>query len=103
MSQSTVSDSDDNIYYNVTIKKNDTNGGKAIFSENRVEPIVDNPSDYELAVVRFSVPAVNIPIMYFDSEPGKLDKDFKVSMTYDGVTETKDLVWIPNQVGIIKK
>lgn len=98
MSQSTVSDSDDNIYYNITIKKDDTNQGRADFSENRVEPIVDNPSDYELAVVRFSVPATDIPIMYFDSESGQQDKDFKVSMTFDGVTETRDLIWIPNHI-----
>ena len=64
-------DSSDNIYYNITIfpkKNNDYNtmniqkSEYASYIENRTNAIVDNPSDYYLAFVRFSIPALPIPL-----------------------------------------
>lgn len=85
-------DTEDNVYYNITIRKNESNRGLAVFNETRVVPILDNPDDYELAVIRFNIPMTNIPIMYFD------DKNFIVSMEYNGLTHTAPLVWIPNNL-----
>lgn len=34
------------------------------FNENRVNEVLSNPSDYELAVTRFSIPSIGIPILF---------------------------------------
>jgi len=78
------------IYYNIRIDS-DTAGGKAIFNETRVQPILNNPSEYELTIQRFYVPAVNIPIMLFK------DNKYSVTLSFDGVDVTKILIWIPNK------
>ena len=96
-----------NIYYNIRIE----NDGSKLFqpanySVNRTSPVVDKPNDYELAVVRFSVPASNIPIMVWGSLPfdpktnpsSKINK-FSVSMAFDGLTITKTLVFLQNSSG----
>jgi hypothetical protein len=98
---------DNNVYYNIRI----TNRGTGLFdlarySVNRVSPVLDNPNDYELAVVRFSIPATNIPIFVWGDTPynpttnpsSKVNK-FAVSMTFDGYTKTQFLDFIPNTTG----
>ena len=82
----------DHIYYNITIKQNDINRGIAKFSENRVQPIVDNPENYELAVVRFNIPGTQIPIFLWRN-------DFKITFSYNGSDFTNDLQFIPNSPG----
>lgn len=85
---------EDNIYYNITIKGDAKTGGQAIFRENRVGVIIENPSHYQLAVERFSVPSINIPILIFDN------RDFKISFQFDNLTITKPLIWIPNDINV---
>jgi hypothetical protein len=82
-------DDDDNIYYNIRITNNEDTAKQAIFSENRVEPILENPSEYELAVVRFSVPALFIPIFLW-----KTPTPFSVYMRYDGALIEQELEFI---------
>ena len=66
---------DDHVYYNILIPHNPTSstGGLppnlATFEENRVQPILDKPSDYYLAVTRFLVPGGTIPIFIFRVNP----------------------------------
>lgn len=78
------------IYYNVSIDSK-TSQGQANFNETRVQPILDNPSEYELTIERFYVPAVNIPIMIFK------DNKYSITLSFDGVDITKTLIWIPNK------
>lgn len=61
--RSGVIDTADYQYYNIRIYNdfNVPNLLPAVFKETRVEPILDKPNEYELAVVRFSIPA-SIPI-----------------------------------------
>lgn len=80
--------SNENVYYNVRISGSETN--KAVFNETRVQPILDDPSKYEMAVERFYVPAIEIPIMIFR------DGLWKVTLSYGGNDFTQDVVWIPN-------
>ena len=53
---------EEHIYYNVTI---DGSGLSKLakFQEERVQPILDCPSDYHVTIERFSVPGSEIPIL----------------------------------------
>jgi hypothetical protein len=62
-------DSIDRIYYNVTLRNENPVGNDspvpARFEEERVQPLLDNPSDYYLTISRFTVPGALIPIFVF--------------------------------------
>ena len=85
------SDTSDQIYYNIIIRnERDQSGKRLVFSENRTVPIVNNPSDYDLACVRLLVPSFNIPLLFFP------DNNFYVKLKYGAVEVQTDLVWVPN-------
>lgn len=74
----------DNIYYNVQVFNNAKDQLiTASYTDNRVSVILDNPSLYYMAVVRFKIPAVSIPIMIFR------DNYYGISLRYAGVTYPK--------------
>lgn len=78
------------LYYNVEIF-NDTNDFKlAKFSETRVVPILTNPSNYELSIIRFKVPARTIPILIW-----KGDDVYKITMNWRGVDVSSFLTLPP--------
>lgn len=82
----------DNIYYNILIATNQENPSekvKAQFSETRVQPIIHNPRDFELAIVRFKVPSYEIPLIFFKTDA------YTVSLEYDGYIATSILQFIP--------
>ena len=78
-------------YYNVNISNSDNIPIVAKFSENRVQPILENPSLYELTVARFSVPSNNIPLLFF-----KNDYYVKLIDQASGLSVQTPLVWIQN-------
>ena len=84
------SDNQDNIYYNIIIRNTDEEEKELKFSENRTVPILDIPSNYELACVRAFVPSFNIPLLFFP------ETNFFVKLKYGAVEVQKDLVYIPN-------
>ncbi len=51
------------------------------FDDNRVQPILKNPSEYELAVERFSVPSIGVPIQF------QIPNQYKVSLEYNGTVK----------------
>lgn len=68
-SRSEIFKDDDHVYYNVTIEPfqagsipQDT---VARFLDNRADPIIDIPEEYHLSIIRFSIPAENIPIFIY--------------------------------------
>jgi hypothetical protein len=83
-------DGEDNVYYNIRIVNEAESAKHAVYSQNRTVPILERPEDYELAVMRFSVPALFIPIFLWETPT-----PFSVSMIYDGADVTEDLVFIP--------
>ena len=85
MTQST----EDNIYFNIVTEA----GNRSIFQfdQNRVQPVLTNPTDYELAVVRFSVPTDSIPIMNW-----KNDK-YKIGIEFNGTLIEKFVQFVPYQ------
>jgi hypothetical protein len=91
-----LADDEDHIYYNINIRKGPENKGKSFraeFDENRVEAVLNKPSDYVLAVVRFSIPSQNIPIFIWK------ENEFKVTISYQNFDFTTTLQWIPNSPG----
>ena len=50
------------IYYNARINAELESRKQATFSVSRVQPILSKPNDYELAVIRFSLPSTSIPL-----------------------------------------
>jgi hypothetical protein len=89
----TINDDGDYVYYNVNIINRDEPDGKiAKFSENRVVPVLQKPSDYNICCVRFQLPSINIPILFFDNY------SFSVKLSYGVSTVSQVLVWIPNSV-----
>lgn len=83
-------ESDDNVYYNITIRNENSANIDAKINDTRVQNILDNPSEYELAVARFSIPAYNIPIMFFRD-------DMSIIFEYDGVFIQEDLAFVQNE------
>jgi hypothetical protein len=86
MSSRVIRQGPDHVYYNVLIPHNDTisvNSAptKAVFKETRSDPIIQNPSEYYMSVVRFFVPASVIPIFIFTPNA------YSVTLSFDGVDE----------------
>ncbi len=77
-----TSPNDSYLYYNININNpsSSNNNIPAEFDETRVQPILTNPSLYELSIVRFEVPTSLIPILFW---PG--NDVHKVSMSWNGV------------------
>lgn len=80
-------------YLNILFSNPESETKPATFSENRVSPILDRPELFELGVVRFSIPTFSIPIFFFE------DGLYNCSLSFQGTTITKDLVYIPNSIG----
>lgn len=105
--------SEENVYLNVTIHNDESdNGIYAKYSETRNSAIIDNPSDYEMSIIRFDMPSTNIPkfdmnrpeeltITYYYPDDNLVSKQilplFQVSY-YDGLEERDSFVWYFNQV-----
>lgn len=70
---------DSYLYYNINVNNPKTSDENILaqFDESRVSPILMNPSQYELSIVRFEVPTSTIPIMIW---PG--DDVYKVSISW---------------------
>ena len=62
----------DHFYYNIDVSHNNTkNKFRSIIAEYNVDlsqPLLDNPNDWYLSVVRFSLPAASIPLVIFPSK-----------------------------------
>lgn len=77
-------------YVNITIRNNVSNVPiPARYYETRQNNILDHPEDYDMAVVRFSIPTLGIPILYFE------DGRYVVYMSYGVTTITQPVVLIP--------
>lgn len=68
--QNNISNNNDRIYYNVIIPYNPINGvSNAIYLEELNQAIVQNPSEYYLSIIRFTIPTQYIPILIPDIQP----------------------------------
>lgn len=60
----------DNRYFNVKMinTKPGALGVKAIFQSSLTTPIIDNPSEYYVSIIKFSIPGGNIPVFYAETD-----------------------------------
>jgi hypothetical protein len=82
------SDEQNNIYFNINTQT--INRSIFQFDKNRVQPILKNPSEYELGVVRFSVPSTSIPIQNWKNNK------YKIGIEHLGTTVEKYVEFVPN-------
>lgn len=76
----TTADNTDNIYYDVVMNNPDFNQDfKAAVNQARTTPIIGNPSEYYLSIVRFLIPLQNIPIFNFRTGEYTVTIDFNGS------------------------
>lgn len=95
-------DGPDYIYYNVEIPYNENTviakGSPASFNAFLNTPIIDVPSDYKMAVARFSVPGSLIPIFVAEIEPGQSNPNlmpYHVTLSYSGNDYVAQLIYVP--------
>lgn len=93
LKKNTLDKNNEHIYYNISISRENTNSEniRAEFSENRTVPILNKSDDYDLAVVRFDLPTINIPIFIWKPN------EFFVSITYLTNVFTREVPFIANQ------
>lgn len=95
----------DIIYYDINIASPTGLSVKAEYSETRVQNILDDPSDYYVAISRFSIDASAIPIFVCPVIPNPLNPldfnytPYKITISYNnGITNdvaTVNLRYIP--------
>ena len=80
----------DNVYYNVRVTNETPDTDKPIvFYENRVSPLLEHPVDYEVAVERFKISTLDLPIFIWDTQP-----PLYVTLEYKGANYEKQLTFI---------
>lgn len=90
---STMNDDGDIVYYNINIVNTDEPTGKiAKFSENRVSAVLNKPSDYNMCCVRFQLPSINIPLLFFNNY------SFSIKLERGAFSVSQPLIYIPNNV-----
>lgn len=87
------------VYYNITINNNTTQPIPAVFTETRTKAILQNPSIYDLSIIRFSIPASSLYLFKMD-DPNSLDPNArKYYVTYqrvsDGAFFTSQVLYTP--------
>jgi minor capsid protein V18/V19 len=95
-------DNADIIYYNITmtcqLAKSNT---LAQYEETRTQPILDDPSQYYMSIIRFSIDGSNIPIVVCPVIPNPNNVNdinytpFSITLQYAGVDYTSPLIFIP--------
>lgn len=102
-SNAVISRDNDRIYYNITIgtTENISTPTYAIYKEQLNQAIVDNPKDYYLSVVRFTIPTQDIPIFIPQIQPfpnvNINNTVYSVTLTYNGNTSGQTFVQFVSQ------
>jgi hypothetical protein len=84
----TVDDSNpDHVYYNILINNTSSSLIKANFNQPRNFPILQNPSDYYMSVIRFTCPFLTVPLFVFT------DNKYSVTLQYNNTIVQTYLVY----------
>lgn len=77
-----------NIYYNIHVLNDTDNTINGTFNENRVVPIITDPTEYEVTVARFSIPSDTLGIFTFeDGHYIVAIEDKSTNIKYDTVVQ----------------
>jgi hypothetical protein len=79
----------DNLYYDCTLIGKADEDTKAIFNINRTNVILENPSEYYLSIVDFSIPLFSVPLFTFKTGL------YIFRLEFDGLILSDTLIWIP--------
>lgn len=81
--------SPDNVYIDIKVANNTESRGIIMeFEQTKAEPIIDNPSDYYLSVVRWKVPAFDFPLLIFPIQDNQANPNLsKYSVTLQTSTD----------------
>jgi len=102
------------IYYDLNITNNDTTNRNAKpfleFNETRSNPILDNPSNYFVSVVRFSLETPSLPLFIPSIELPSTDANnlnyFITMGVYDATATWREvqqqLIWTPEDLNAVK-
>ena len=73
-------DTDTNIYYTAHVinPPSSTKLLPAVFQEERNSPIINNPSEYNMAIIRFNIPSDSLPLFEFE------ENTYSVTLSYNG-------------------
>jgi hypothetical protein len=82
--------SPDNLYIDVKVSNiGDKRGVLAEFNQTKTEPLLDNPSDYYLSLIRWKVPAFPFPLLIFPIQDNQPDPNLsQYSITFETATNT---------------
>lgn len=89
---------DDRLYYNIAIANNESINGYtyAFYKDNFNQQILNNPSDYYLTILRFSIPTADIPILIPEIQPWPNTNvdltTYSVTLNYNGFTSGETFI-----------
>jgi hypothetical protein len=84
------------LYYNVQLRNNSYSVAMpATFEETREQPLLDNPEDWKMAVIRFKVPIEGVPLFFFEMDDEgpptpPYDSIYLVTLTWNQNNTTYD-------------
>jgi len=98
--KSFVETSVDNIYYNIQMYNSSSQSVPASYIETRVTPLLQNPSEWLMCPVRFSIPGSDVPIFIAQALPFPNTDinilQYSVTLTRNGTSSGEtNLVWDP--------
>lgn len=91
------------VYFNVRVQNGNTDGADKIceYREQRVVPIVNNPSEYYLSCIRFNIPTSRIPILIVPVQPfpntDPTKTIYSVGLSYGAADAQTFVAWSPNE------
>lgn len=80
-------DKDSHIYYNLSYLNNKSSPQPILITENRNDPIINNPKKYHMTVARFTIATQYIPIFIFETAGNNLPNNNYYSVTINNSTE----------------
>jgi hypothetical protein len=88
------------VYVNISVAGSAAAGTDPLFryQETRTNAIVDNPSEWHLSIVRFSVPTADIPLYIVTMRPGQnypALTNYTVELANGSYTASEPVMWVP--------
>jgi len=97
----------DHIYYNITILNSDNGSSpppEVVFNEIRNSPYLNNPQDYYMSVVRFSLETPTLPVFIPQAELNQTDPNklvYTITLSWEDAAtsinyiQQTNIVWVP--------
>jgi len=98
----------DQVYFDLTVtnfESTTTVPPVFYFNESRTMPFIENPEDYFLSIVRFTVETTTLPTQIVSIQPNQTDVDatiYSVTLEYNGTAVQTFIKWKPQDVAAIK-